>query len=70
MNNEEYLDFINGFSGIRPEGIRLGQYAYNLLFEGYPEIANKITGTECDPFYNDKMLQKFLSKILECVKEY
>lgn len=60
----EWADFVNGFTGDRPVGIRLGQWAYNLLDEGYPEVAEKIRGSDDDPFYNDEIVPRFLCRLL------
>lgn len=32
---------------------RYGQTLFNVLHEGWPELANEIRGTEIDPFYTD-----------------
>lgn len=39
---------------------RLGQYAFNLLLEHHPVLANHLRGSFThDPFYNDENLSRF-----------
>ena len=40
-------------------GLRMGQSLMNALWELYPQIYSEITGTESDPFYNDKLIENF-----------
>lgn len=42
---------------------RAGQYWFNLLHEVRPELANRIRGTEIDPFYIDERVPMFISYI-------
>lgn len=70
MTITQFFDFVNAFSGERPPNQRLGQWAFNLLYEGYPEIANYIRGGEADPFHDDSRMPLFLQAILEHVKAY
>lgn len=60
----EFADFINIISGERPEHLRLGQYAFNVLWEEHPEIAARIRGTASDPFYEDGRMPQFISAVL------
>lgn len=60
----QFADYVNGFSGVRPTEQRLGQWAFNLLCDSYPEIANKIRGSIVDPFHNDKRIITFLCCLL------
>lgn len=68
MKFTEFADFVNGFSGKRPKHLRLGQWAFNLLHESYPEIAREITGTVFDPFHRDDRIPSFLSYLLAKVE--
>lgn len=43
----------------RPSHIRVGQHAFNMLFDVKPKLAEKIRGTDYDPFYFDTKLDKF-----------
>jgi hypothetical protein len=61
----QFTDYINGFSGERPQDQRLGQWAFNLLAEAYPKIANQIRATKYDPFYVDNKMPVFLCRLLE-----
>lgn len=40
---------------------RYGQTLFNVLHEGWPELANEIHGTEIDPFYttDDETIAQF-----------
>lgn len=68
MTLTQFFDYVNAFSGERPPHQRLGQWAFNLLYEGYPDIANDIRGGEADPFHADSRMPLFLQAILEYVK--
>jgi hypothetical protein len=65
MTFSEFCDWVNGFSGERPEHIRLGQHAFNLLNEQFPAIANSYRGDDLDPFYDDNKIPAFMSDILQ-----
>lgn len=68
MRFSQFADFINGFTGERPANQRLGQWAFNLLWEAYPDIANQIRGTDSDPFYADSKVPDFLRRLLDFVE--
>jgi len=70
MTLSQFFDYCNGICGVRPSSQRWGQWAFNLLYEAYPEIANNIRGGEADPFYDDDRIPLFLQAILEHVKAY
>ena len=44
---------------------RIGQKAFNDLYESNPKIADAIRGTEYDPFYDDSRIDKFKAKVAE-----
>lgn len=67
MRFSEFADFVNGFTGERSKHQRLGQWAFNLLQEIHPEIAEKIRGTDSDPFYVDAKVPDFLRRLLDFV---
>ena len=50
---------------------REGQAYFNLLAKDYPEIAEKIRGTEYDPYYADHMKnpQERIDKFLNYIQE-
>lgn len=50
---------------INDHGQREGQAAFNALFLVRPDIANKIRGTEYDPYYEDERLDSFYIKLRE-----
>lgn len=43
----------------QPNYIRMGQALMSSLHKFYPELYNEITGTQFDPFYNDKRIIDF-----------
>lgn len=43
-------------------GLRVGQAHYNALSEIDPELA-KALPNECDPFYDDRKLERFLNEL-------
>jgi hypothetical protein len=49
--------------------LRIGQKAFNDLYESNPAIADKIRGTEFDPFYDDSRMKLFLDRVDEILKE-
>jgi hypothetical protein len=64
MTLDDFANYINVFMGERNPDLRLGQYAFIVLEEEFPDIANLIRGTKLDPFYNDENIQKFLIYLL------
>jgi hypothetical protein len=42
---------------------RRGQYAFNLLFQVRPDIANEFRATELDPFHRDHKLPDWLNAV-------
>lgn len=44
---------------------RLGQAAFNFLYEIRPDLADAVRATEFDPFYNDSKLDKFHQRVQE-----
>lgn len=70
MTLDEFCDYVNGFSGERPSDQRLGQWAFNLLWAGYPMIANSIRGSNADPFHDDSRMPIFLKAVLDHVQAH
>lgn len=68
MRFSQLADLINGFTGPRPAGVRLGQWAFNLLSETDQDIANEILGTSCDPYSDDKKIPDFIRRLLDFVE--
>lgn len=64
MKFSEWADFVNGFTGDRPKELRLGQWAFKLLYDSRPDVANIISGTDADPFYRDDRVPAFLCMLL------
>lgn len=48
---------------------REGQSAFNALYDLYPEVANEIRGSDCDPFHRDSNLEDFWDKMAELIGE-
>lgn len=67
MTLTQFFDYCNGICGVRPSSQRWGQWAFNLLHEGYPDIANDIRGGEADPFHDDSRMPIFLQAVLDHV---
>jgi len=49
--------------------IRIGQQAFNDLYESEPEIADQIRGTDADPFYLDENLGKFYTRVAQIKRQ-
>lgn len=47
----------------KPECYRVGQWAFNFVYDTYPDIANKLRATEFDPFYRDERLTAFWAEV-------
>lgn len=67
MTPEQFANFMKEIHGPRPPFIRFGQNAFNKLYEFDPILANKIIGTECDPFYNDAKVSEFINSVVNLV---
>lgn len=50
-------------------GQRQGQAAYNAFYQVWPYEANQITGTDLDPFYDDKRVPAFMCHINQFFEE-
>lgn len=48
---------------------RIGQLAFNVLYESHPNIADKIRGTVYDPFHRDERLSLFYIRVAELLLE-
>lgn len=59
----EFFDLVNGFSGDRPECLRLGQWSFILLYDAHPKIADAIRESNDDPFYVDARMPRFLARL-------
>jgi len=49
--------------------MRPGQITFNGLADLRPDLAEKITGTSADPFYNDGNLEAFWDKVTEIISD-
>lgn len=63
MNIDEFETLINS----RPSGIRMGQEAYNILFNRNSNLANEVLNheEEIDPFYNDDKYKGFVLFLID-----
>ncbi len=57
MNLTQYIIKVATYPG---GAQRKGQYAFNLLHEHRPELANATRGTSLDPFHRDDVLPEFM----------
>ena len=48
---------------------REGQTFFNALYDLYPEVANKIRGTELDPFHNNHAIPRLLNHLLKLTEK-
>lgn len=69
MTLNEFLELATAIKGYRPKSLRLGQWAFNLLSDYHPQIAQVLSGTEYDPFHDDTKIPAFLRQLLLFVKE-
>lgn len=54
------------FANARADGryVRLGQCYFTALYEWKPLLAEEITATEVDPYYNDARIGDFLKHLI------
>jgi hypothetical protein len=64
MTREEYM--MNALLQFEEYGgWRMGQTHWNVLVEFRPELAERLHGTELDPFYSDNVIPQYLRFIFE-----
>lgn len=61
---EELMKLTAKFIGQKNDW-RLGQTLFNCLYDLFPDVADRIRGTNKDPFYNNDLIKEFLEEILE-----
>ena len=44
---------------------RMGQTCFNVLYELYPNIANKLRGSSANPFYNNHKIGAFWQYLMQ-----
>lgn len=66
---DDFCNIVNIFMGERDPNFRLGQWAFCVLHEEFPDIARQITASPVDPFYDDKKIPKFLIYLLTLIEE-
>lgn len=66
MTLVQFFNLIREIYGPRHEALRLGQHAFNYLYDLYPNVANAIHGDDnLDPFNVDSNLDAMLIFILK-----
>ena len=67
MNIDSYLIYVlTVYSKDRPDFLRLGQWAFNMLAETHPVIAEEIRGNDnLDPFHKDENLKNLFKYLME-----
>lgn len=66
MTLKEFYSYITKLDNMEGDPFtRDGQDAFNLLNSLHPEIANRIRGTDIDPFHVDSRVRKMLIHLLE-----
>lgn len=70
MNLKEFSNLLKAMSGNKDSCLRRGQFMFNTLYKHYPAIANRLHGTEFDPFYVDDRIPDFISYLTEFISNY
>jgi hypothetical protein len=67
MNKESFAYFLKlvADENLKYPKYRIGQTMFNVLHDIMPELAESISGTENDPFYDNKLIGNFFSTICE-----
>lgn len=63
MSFDEFLEYVVAFLNDCPGEMRIGQFAFSQLFQSHRDIAEEISGTDDDPFYDDTRLMRFLQRV-------
>lgn len=67
MSIDQYVEWCASW-GTKNPAMRPGQHMFNTLHERFPEIANQVRETDCDPFYNDERIPEFLKFVQSFIK--
>lgn len=70
MNLKEFSELLKSMSGYKDSRLRRGQFMFNTLYRRYPAIANRINGTEFDPFYVDERIPKFIAYLTDFISDW
>lgn len=65
MKINDLLGLITLSESVRQQHIRAGQSLFNTLYDFDSKVADKIRGTEVDPFHIDANIKDFLVYLLE-----
>lgn len=66
MTFDELVVYMGHYRARHPSQ-RAGQAYFNALHEKLPDIANEIRSTEDDPFYDDRLIKGFLTRVGEAL---
>lgn len=47
---------------------RHGQAVFNVMYSIFPNIAERLVDTKCDPFYKDENVEVFVNKCFEIIE--
>jgi hypothetical protein len=64
ISNNELLHLMFEYADSNPTQ-RRGQAYFNCLDKHASELAHSVTGTDFDPFYDDKKINSFLTYVME-----
>jgi hypothetical protein len=59
-----YLKMVVDYHANHPS-LRSGQCYYNVFHALFPEIADRIAGTDIDPFYDNARIEKFCALVMD-----
>jgi hypothetical protein len=62
MDLDEFNYKLNSYIKRNPH-VRKGQAAYNVLFELFPTEVGVLTGTDIDPYYDDRKIALFVTRL-------
>jgi len=62
-------EFFQGIASRMEDGQRVGQAAWNVLFDALPDVAKYWVGTDLDPFHDDRKLGRFIVALLPLLDE-
>jgi len=65
-NKEDFIKHIHNKKSTTPH-LRLGQIAFNEIYDLLPDVACKLRATEYDPFYNDDRTNMFIDKCYDMI---
>lgn len=67
MNLETFSHLLTIMIGPKHKQYRRGQHMFNVLSDNLPAIAERIRGTQYDPFMVDLRIPKFITYLTEFI---